>query len=137
MLDLDESLIKIYEDKQHLKLEEIQRTLGTTISNPGESTNYFDSEIPLAVFILDGAVYNHEGKIVEIEKSFYRGDKYKFAVSAKPQLNNNIIKANQIKSKTIHIVALYYQISQVRQQTRIIAKIVIIKGAFLFMSRLL
>lgn len=94
MLDLDESLIKIYEDKYHLKLEEIQRTLGTTILNPGESTNYFDSEIPLAVFILDGAVYNHEGKIVEIEKSFYRGDKYKFAVSAKPQLNNNIIKAN-------------------------------------------
>lgn len=86
LLDLEEPMIKIYENRYHLKLEEVQRTLGTTILQPGESNNYFDSEIPLAVFILDGAVFTGDGKIVEVEKSFYRGDKYKFSINAKPQL---------------------------------------------------
>lgn len=88
LLDMQESALKIFEDIYHLKLDEIQRTLGTTIFLPGESNNYFDTEIPLAVFILDGAVISSDGKIVEIEKSFYRGDKYKFSVTAKPQLFN-------------------------------------------------
>jgi len=86
LLDMEESLIKIYEGKYHLKLEEVQRTLGTTILLPEESNNYFDTAIPLAVFILDGAVFSGEGKIIEIEKSYYRGDKYKFSISTKPQL---------------------------------------------------
>lgn len=86
MMDMDEALMKIYENKYHLKLDEVQRTLGTTILHPGEPNNYFDTEIPLAVFILDGAVFTSDGKIVEIEKSYYRGDKYKFSINAKPQL---------------------------------------------------
>lgn len=86
ILDMEEAPIKIYVDKYHLKLEVVQRTLGTTILHPGESDNYFDTEIPLPVFILDGAIFNTDGKIVEIEKSFYRGDKYKFSINAKPQL---------------------------------------------------
>ena len=85
-LDLEDSLNKIYEDKYHMKLGEVQRTMGTTILLPDEPTNYFDAGIPLAVFILDGAIFNSEGKIVEIEKSFYRGDKYKFSITTKPQL---------------------------------------------------
>jgi GntR family transcriptional regulator len=95
LLDMQESSLKIFEDTYHLKLDEIQRTLGTTILHPGESNNYFDLEIPLAVFILDGAVISDDGKIVEIEKSFYRGDKYKFSVSAKPQLFNGKEQASQ------------------------------------------
>lgn len=86
ILDMEDAFIKIYEDKYHLKLDEVQRTLGATILHPGESDNYFDSEIPIAVFILDGAIFTTEGKIVEIEKSFYRGDKYKFSISTKPSL---------------------------------------------------
>lgn len=86
MLDLEESLIKIYETKYHLKLKEVQRTLGTTILYPGESNNYFESEMPLPVFLLDGATFNDDGKIIEIEKSFYRGDKYRFSMITKPQL---------------------------------------------------
>lgn len=87
LMDMQESLIKIYEDKYHLKLEEVERTLGTTILHPGESNNYFDSEIPLAVFILDGAIFTSDGKIVEIEKSYYRGEKYKFSIKTKPELS--------------------------------------------------
>jgi GntR family transcriptional regulator len=85
-LDLEDSLNKIYEDKYHMKLGEVQRTMGTTILLPDEPNNYFDAGIPLAVFILDGAIFNIDGKIVEIEKSFYRGDKYKFSITTKPQL---------------------------------------------------
>ena len=88
-LDMQESSLKIFEEIYHLKLEEVQRTLGTTILHPGESSNYFDVEIPLAVFILDGVVFTSGGKIVEIEKSYYRGDKYKFSINAKPQLIPN------------------------------------------------
>jgi len=86
LLDMEDSLNKIYEDKYHLKLGEVQRTMGTTILLPEEPINYFDAGIPLAVFILDGAIFNSDGKIVEIEKSFYRGDKYKFSITTKPQL---------------------------------------------------
>ena len=86
ILDLEDAFMKIYEDIYHLKLEEVQRTLGTTILHPGELNNYFDTEIPLAVFVLDGAIFNSDGTIVEIEKSYYRGDKYKFSINAKPQL---------------------------------------------------
>jgi GntR family transcriptional regulator len=86
-LDLEDSLNKIYEDKYHMKLGEVQRTMGTTILLPDEPNNYFDAGIPLAVFILDGAIFNIDGKIVEIEKSFYRGDKYKFSITTKPQLS--------------------------------------------------
>ena len=87
ILDIEESLNKIYIDKYQLKLGEVQRTLGTTILLPKEPENYFDVEIPLAVFILDGAIYTSEGKIVEIEKSYYRGDKYKFSIKTKPELS--------------------------------------------------
>ena len=86
LVDMQESSMKIFEDKYHLQLDEVQRTLGTTIFNPGEPNNYFETIIPLAVFILDGAVFTNDGKIVEIEKSFYRGDKYKFSINAKPLL---------------------------------------------------
>ena len=85
-LDLEDSLNKIYEDKYHMKLGEVQRTMGTTILLPEEPNNHFDAGIPLSVFILDGAIFNSDGKIVEIEKSFYRGDKYKFSITTKPQL---------------------------------------------------
>lgn len=86
VLDMDQAFLRIYEEKYHLELHEVQRTLSTTILNPDESNNYFDTEMPLAIFILDGAVITSAGEIVEIEKSFYRGDKYKFSIATKPQL---------------------------------------------------
>ena len=85
-LDMEESLNRIYEEKYHLKLGEVQRTMGTTILLPNEQNNYFESEVPLAVFILDGVIFNENGNIVEIEKSYYRGDKYKFSITTKPTL---------------------------------------------------
>lgn len=86
LLDLEQALIIIYDEKYHLKLQEVRRTLGTVIFHPGESNNYFDTEIPLAVFSLDGVILDINDRVVEIEKSNYRGDKYKFSIAAKPQL---------------------------------------------------
>ena len=86
LMEFDRSFIKIYEDKYHLQLEEIQRTLNTTILYPDEAHNYFENDIPLPTFILNGAIILNDGKVVEIEHSFYRGDKYRFSTKTKPKL---------------------------------------------------
>ncbi len=84
LLDLDIPLLKIYETNYNLQLENVERSLGTAVINPKDPVNYFENDKPVAAFLLDGAVLCNDGKIVEIEKSIYRGDKYKFSISAKP-----------------------------------------------------
>ncbi len=86
MIELEESLIRIYEDQYRLELDAVERTLGVATMHPNDPVNFFESDIPLAVFILDGAVFDVNGKVVEIEKSYYRGDKYKFSIKTKPNL---------------------------------------------------
>ncbi len=86
LLDLETSLLKIYETSYQLHLETVERSLGTIVIGPKDPANYFENEKPLASFILDGAVICNNGNIVEIEKSVYRGDKYKFSVSARAEM---------------------------------------------------
>lgn len=86
MVEMNQSFMKLYESKYQLELETIQRTLGTTITYPEEKNNYFENDIPISVFILDSAVLCTNQKVVEIEHSLYRGDKYKFTIHTKPQL---------------------------------------------------
>lgn len=86
MLDLGQPLIKFYENRFHLELEKAERTIGCSIIHPSAPHNYFENDIPLALFSLDGVIICSDGKVVEIEKSYYRGDRYKFSISAKPQL---------------------------------------------------
>ncbi|WP_273275553.1 GntR family transcriptional regulator [Maribacter polysiphoniae] len=87
MLDMDSrSLISIYLEKYNLELNNVERTLGNTIFSPSDPNNYFENDIPTAIFILDGAIFCGDDQIVEIEKSYYRGDKYKFAITTKPEL---------------------------------------------------
>lgn len=86
MRDLDGlSLMATYEKDYNLELANVERTLGNAIKSPKEKRNFFENDIPLAVFVLDGAVFCKNDEIVEIEHSYYRGDKYKFSVTAKPQ----------------------------------------------------
>jgi len=86
MRDLDGiSLMTTYEQDYNLQLVNVERTLGNTIFNPKDKKNYFENALPLAAFVLDGAVFCENDEIVEIEHSYYRGDKYKFSVTAKPQ----------------------------------------------------
>ncbi|MFA7490067.1 MAG: GntR family transcriptional regulator [Mariniphaga sp.] len=89
MLDLDLPLIKVYENSYQLKLEKAERTIGCSVFQDNAPDNYFENDSPLAIFSLDGAIICTDGKVVELEKSYYRGDRYKFSISAKPQLIQN------------------------------------------------
>ncbi|MBM1106253.1 GntR family transcriptional regulator [Aurantibacter crassamenti] len=90
MHDLDNrSLISMYENIYDLQLKNVERTLGNTIIYPLDQKYYFENEIPMAVFVLDGAIFCNDGEIVEMEQSYYRGDKYKFSIVAKPQFSIN------------------------------------------------
>lgn len=85
MMDQNKPFFKIYEEGYGLKLEDIKQTLSVSILQPQTLDNYFETNTPLAVFILDGAIFTEGNKVVEIEKSLYRGDKYKFSVIARPE----------------------------------------------------
>ncbi len=88
LLDMDQPLMKLYEEHYNLKISSVERSLSTTISMPNDPNNYFENETPLANFILDGVSLCQNDNVVEIEKSYYRGDKYKFSISTRPMLNN-------------------------------------------------
>ncbi len=86
MMELNQAFLKIYEDKYHLRLDSVQRTLGTTVAYPEEENNYFENDFPISVFILDSVVLAEGQKVIEIEHSLYRGDRYKFSLHTKPKL---------------------------------------------------
>lgn len=80
----NKSLLSILEDDYHLELSHSDRTIGCIIFQPKDSRNYFENQEPIAAFVLDAAIFCKDNKIVEIEQSFYKGDKYKFIISTKP-----------------------------------------------------
>lgn len=88
ILDLDQPLIGIYQEKYNLQLDNIQRSLRNMIMLPTDPKNYFGNEIPKAVFVLSGAIFCNNGKIVEIENSYYDGDKYQFSITSKPEIKS-------------------------------------------------
>lgn len=91
MVEPEKSYFNLYEKKYGLNLTDIKQSLSTTIFKPKDADNYFDTDKLLSVFILDSAIFCAEGKIVEIEKSYYRGDKYKFSIISKPELKPDSI----------------------------------------------
>ena len=91
-LDMEHSLIKYYEEKYHLVLENTERTIGSSIVCNGEKDNYFQNDDPLSLFVLDGVIICTGNKVVEIERSYYRGDRYKFSISTKPVLISSFRK---------------------------------------------
>jgi GntR family transcriptional regulator len=88
VLDLDQPLIGIYQKKYNLQLDSVQRSLSNIIILKSDKNNYFENEMPIAVFVLDGAIFCENGKIVEIENSYYRGDKYRFSITSKPEIKS-------------------------------------------------
>ncbi|HEV7346956.1 GntR family transcriptional regulator [Telluribacter sp.] len=83
------SYFKVYESTYHLKIEEVKQTLSADIMKPDSLENNFDLRKATPMFILDSAVVCTKSKVVEIERSYYRGDKYKFAIIANPDYNDN------------------------------------------------
>jgi GntR family transcriptional regulator len=87
MLSTEVSYFKIYEDKYHLKIAGVKQTLSADILKPSDSHNNFGTSKNIPVFILDSVVLCKSGQAIEIEKSYYRGDKYKFAIVANPEIS--------------------------------------------------
>jgi GntR family transcriptional regulator len=79
------SYFKVYEDHYNLRIDEVKQTLSVEIVEPDTESNNFEIEKATPMFILDSVVICRDEKVVEIERSFYRGDKYKFAVIANPE----------------------------------------------------
>ncbi|MFT4033910.1 MAG: GntR family transcriptional regulator [Siphonobacter sp.] len=82
LLPTDVSHYKLYEEKYQLGKLHITQTMGTDIFKPGDEENNFDNTIPIPVFVLDSAILTSYDKVIELERSYYRGDKYRFAINA-------------------------------------------------------
>ena len=67
-MELNQAFLKIYEDKYHLQLDSVQRTLGVTIVYPEEENNYFENDLQLPVFILDSAMdgFHDDSQVVKV-----------------------------------------------------------------------
>lgn len=86
LVEMNDSLINLYEKKYHIQLSDIQRTIATKVVNPKENENYFENNTSMAVFILGSVASNDKYETIEIEYSLYRGDKYSFTINTKPNL---------------------------------------------------
>lgn len=89
IIEPKKSYFDSYETEYQQKITDIKQNLSVTILKPKDPDNYFDMPFQIPVFILDSAILNSEGKIIEIEKSYYRGDKYKFSIQVKPEITMN------------------------------------------------
>ncbi|MFC4871019.1 GntR family transcriptional regulator [Negadavirga shengliensis] len=90
MLSTDLSYFKVYEDKYHYKISDVKQNLSAVILQPDDNNNNFEADGPLPVFVLDSAVLSQPDLVLELEKSLYRGDKYKFAIIAHPEYNETV-----------------------------------------------
>ncbi len=86
IIETQKPYFSIYEEVYSLKITDIKQMLGTVIFSGKSPDNYFEASSPLPVFVLDSAIFCSGGKVVEIEKSYYRGDRYKFSIIAKPEI---------------------------------------------------
>ncbi len=84
----ESTYFKLYESRYDLKIEEVSQTFSAEIMRPDADENNFELKESTAMFVMDSAVVCVKQKVVEIERSYYRGDKYKFAVIAHPEYND-------------------------------------------------
>jgi GntR family transcriptional regulator len=90
MLSTDLSYFKVYEDRYHHKISDIKQNLSAVILPSNDPSNNFEVEDSLPVFVLDSVVLSQPDHVLELEKSLYRGDKYKFAIIAHPEYNESV-----------------------------------------------
>ena len=88
-LSTEISYFKTYETSYKLKISDLKQSLSVDIFSPGSILNNFESNVTIPVFILDSVILCKPEKVIEIEKSYYRGDKYKFSVMVNPVYDKN------------------------------------------------
>jgi GntR family transcriptional regulator len=82
------SYFRIYETNYHLKITDIKQTLSVDILTADTPNNNFDNESSIPVFLLDSVLLCNGEQVLEIERSFYRGDKYRFSIIVNPVYQN-------------------------------------------------
>ena len=81
--DLAESLYGIYENDYRLRLTEIHQTLSTILLQ-GQELDWLGGEEPIPAFCVEGVTLCGKELILAMERSVYRGDLYRFLVTATP-----------------------------------------------------
>lgn len=79
--NLEHSLYDIFERHYGIQLVEIKQMLSSLLLEK-EWLEVFDSEKPIPAFRVEGVSFSGKNLIVEMEDSIYRGDMYRFSVSA-------------------------------------------------------
>ncbi|WP_276499477.1 GntR family transcriptional regulator [Pontibacter litorisediminis] len=97
MMSTDISYFKVYEDKYHHKITDIKQTLSAAIMAPEAEENNFEVAEQIPVFVLDSVILCQPEQVLEIEKSYYRGDKYKFAIVANPEYNDTAERSTSVE----------------------------------------
>jgi len=92
-LSTEISYFKTYEETYQLKITDVKQTLSVDILSPQASINNFGNKSAIPVFILDSVILCDKSQVIEIEKSLYRGDKYKFSIIVNPVYNGQKKKA--------------------------------------------
>ncbi|HRE49827.1 MAG TPA: GntR family transcriptional regulator [Flavitalea sp.] len=96
-LSTEVSYFKTYEDAYQLKITDVKQTLSVDILSPESPNNKFGVNFPIPVFILDSVILCKANQVIEIEKSLYRGDKYKFSIIVNPIYNGHDNKHKKAK----------------------------------------
>lgn len=81
-LGLEGSLYDLYEGTYKLTLTEVNQMLSTTLIEDDERMGLFQLQSPVSAFVVDGVTFCGKDVILEMERSIYRGDKYRFSVRA-------------------------------------------------------
>jgi GntR family transcriptional regulator len=96
-LSTEISYFKTYEETYQLKITDVKQTLSVDILPPQAPANNFGNESAIPVFILDSVILCNNSEVIEIEKSLYRGDKYKFSIIVNPMYNGQKNKSKKTK----------------------------------------
>ncbi len=79
--DLTGSLYDLYEQQYGLQLTELQQMVSAVMLD-GDELHWFDLDEPVPAFCVEGVTFCGKELILEMERSIYRGDVYRFLVTA-------------------------------------------------------
>jgi GntR family transcriptional regulator len=80
--DLEQSLYDLYERQYGLALTEVNQMLSALSIRDESTMALFQIAEPICALMVDGVTFCGKEVILEMERSIYRGDKYRFSVRA-------------------------------------------------------
>lgn len=97
-LSTEISYFKIYENTYHLRITEVKQTLSVDVLSKETPNNNFDSPSPIPLFVLDSVLLCKTDQVLELERSYYKGDKYKFSIVVSPVYNDQAVGGSEKNS---------------------------------------